>query len=596
MEKYDIVIIDSGLDNYLQKDGGIYGMAIKENADKDGYFIDCDYIDLLGHGTAVYSIVKQHNPNLKIFNVKIFEEDATIDENKLIFALEYIYKNIDTNIINMSLGLPMPMQKELLENAVNNLSNKGVILVAAFDNSGCISYPAAFDDVIGVASHDVCKKISDFYVVENSPINIYAKGRMQRVSWLNQSCIVMGGNSFACAHFTGILSHILNNMEHTNIKSDLYNRIKERAISTYIYPCQLNENKFNLQAFKNVALVPFNKEIHSLIRYEELLNFKIVDIYDSKYTARVGSTTNTLLNINKAHNYTIKNLDSIDWDSFDSIVVGHLEETSKNSKTPLLNKLINEAISHRKNIYSFDNPNLTVDYENLYFPSINTDTCKNSAGKLYRIGKPILCVAGTSSKQGKFSLQLELRKRLSNVGYKVGQLGTEPSSLLFGMDECFHFGYNSTYELSDSDFVLCVNQLVNNIANSNCDIIISGCQSEMLHQDLACTENMVFPQLKFLSGLQPDAVILVVNPHDEVEYIKKIILFLYSFVNADVIGIVLYPMKYKNINSGIFGGKIKISEIEANVICEKLNKTFDLPVYSLDNVDGLIDNIIDYFQ
>lgn len=51
---------------------------------------------------------------------------------------------------------------------------------------------------------------------------------------------------------------------------------------------------------------------------------------------------------------------------------------------------------------------------------------------LYRISTPVLAVCGTSSKQGKFTLQLELRKRFCEMGYKVGQIGTEPNSLLLG--------------------------------------------------------------------------------------------------------------------------------------------------------------------
>lgn len=593
MQKYDLVIIDSGVDASLNIDNSIHGIAIKERENEMEYYVDDDFSDLLGHGTAIYSIIKLHNKNATILNIRIFEKDAVIDERRLLFALNYIYDNIDVKIINMSLGLPMPMHKNELQKIIDRLYKKGVIVVSAFDNSGCISFPAAFKNVFGVASHSSCKRISDFVMLENSPINIYAKGDLQRVSWLNQSYIIMGGNSFACAHFTGILLQTLFDKGD----NDLYNCLKNKAMSTYTYSCLSDKKSLNLHLFKKAALVPFNKEMHSLVRYEELLNFEIVDVYDSKYTARVGSSTNTLLNINKKNNYKIKNLENIDWNSFDSIIIGHLDETTKGIKTELLNRLVQDAIFYDKNIYSFDRPNVNSDYAKLYFPSLYPEFCNNcTAGKFYKISKPVLCVVGTSSKQGKFSLQLELRKQMSELGYKIGQLGTEPSSLLFGMSECFHFGYNSNCELTDEAFMLYVNQLVNKIADTDCDIILSGCQSETLHQDIACVENLVFPQLKFLIGLQPDAVILVVNPYDEMEYIKKTIMLLEAFVNADVIAIVLYPMNFKNINSGIYGGKYKMSIMQSNIVCHKLHKIFDLPVYSLDDINGLVGDIENYFQ
>jgi len=45
-------------------------------------------------------------------------------------------------------------------------------------------------------------------------------------------------------------------------------------------------------------------------------------------------------------------------------------------------------------------------------------------GKLYKNDIPILGIFGTRSKQGKWSLQMELRKRLLADGYVVGLLGT----------------------------------------------------------------------------------------------------------------------------------------------------------------------------
>lgn len=68
-------------------------------------------------------------------------------------------------------------------------------------------------------------------------------------------------------------------------------------------------------------------------------------------------------------------------------------------------------------------------------------------GKLYRNPKPVLGVFGTSSRQGKFTLQLILRKHFTELGYVIGQIGTEPTAALFEMDADFHFGYNTNTDI-----------------------------------------------------------------------------------------------------------------------------------------------------
>jgi hypothetical protein len=68
---YDIVIIDSGVDNCVNEDGIYFSLNGFEIVQKYKSFTDN-----VGHGTAVYSIVKSHNPNVKCFHVKIFDKDS----------------------------------------------------------------------------------------------------------------------------------------------------------------------------------------------------------------------------------------------------------------------------------------------------------------------------------------------------------------------------------------------------------------------------------------------------------------------------------------------------------------------------------------
>lgn len=63
----------------------------------------------------------------------------------------YINDNVAFDILNLGVGITDCLDHEKLENLRNCLSQKGIV-VAAFDNFGAISYPAAYSCVIGADS------------------------------------------------------------------------------------------------------------------------------------------------------------------------------------------------------------------------------------------------------------------------------------------------------------------------------------------------------------------------------------------------------------------------------------------------------------
>lgn len=103
MKKYDIVIIDSGVDiQYMELQSKmIEGISI----DSDGIHHG-DISDQIGHGTAICGIIFRHIPNAHIFVIKIIKDtNDLIDEKFLYVALNYVYENIDCHVINMSMGV-----------------------------------------------------------------------------------------------------------------------------------------------------------------------------------------------------------------------------------------------------------------------------------------------------------------------------------------------------------------------------------------------------------------------------------------------------------------------------------------------------------
>lgn len=190
---------------------------------------------------------------------------------------------------------------------------------------------------------------------------------------------------------------------------------------------------------------------------------------------------------------------------------------------------------------------------------------------------------GTGKKQGKYALQLALRKKFLQAGYKVGQLGTEPNSPLFGMDETYPFGYAGIIDTDPWQMIENINYLMHKIDIHHPDIILAGSQSGTAPRAFYNIGQMTVQQLNFLSGVNPDAVVLNVNADDNIHYIERIIKTIEGVGRGKVIGIVIYPFMYKNGWGIILDRKSRISSEEEGMIANKIKEHTNIDTFILGN-------------
>jgi subtilisin family serine protease len=111
---------------------------------------DTDYASF-GHGTMVAGIVHLVAPNARILPLKAFRADGTGYTSDILRSV-YTAVRKNARVINMSFSMTTvsPELKRAVEHAVRS----GAVCVASAGNSGAATtvYPAAFDNVIGVAS------------------------------------------------------------------------------------------------------------------------------------------------------------------------------------------------------------------------------------------------------------------------------------------------------------------------------------------------------------------------------------------------------------------------------------------------------------
>ncbi len=121
---------------------------------------------IVNHGTVCSGIIRNYAPKAQIGSIKIMDYQKQCSCEKLIAALDWCYDN-DIFIVHMSVGSSKMIDYVSIRSAVNKLAEKNIIVVAAFNNSGKITFPASFDSVIGVRNNEKLEG-NEYFVNENS--------------------------------------------------------------------------------------------------------------------------------------------------------------------------------------------------------------------------------------------------------------------------------------------------------------------------------------------------------------------------------------------------------------------------------------------
>lgn len=218
-----VVLIDSGIDichDYLKK-SIIGGMSLEC---KNDYIIESNnYDDLNGHGTSCASTIKKEFADIKIFVVRILGEDGKTNIQILEEALKFfLTKNI--RLINLSLSVITKTNGmvEDLYKICENLKKQGKIIVCSLANGSKVSYPATFDNVIGVRGF-ILEDENSFWYNKDKNIQCIMDNNPYMNCTVNNSYKLFGKcNSQSTAKLTGRIANLLS--EEPDITFDLLNK------------------------------------------------------------------------------------------------------------------------------------------------------------------------------------------------------------------------------------------------------------------------------------------------------------------------------------------------------------------------------------
>jgi peptide maturation system protein (TIGR04066 family) len=641
-----VAVIDSGLDishpNLFKSLKG--GISFFKNKNDDIVELP-DTDDKIGHGTACASIILHKSPEIHLYVAKVFQDELQVSTPILLKALEWCDKQ-EINVVNLSLGTNRAEWFRPLSAVCEHLAQKGTIVIAAEGTPGVKCWPAYLSSTIGVTGGPVRGKYA-YYYHKGKPIEVTARGDFQRMAWIGGKYVMMDGTSFACAHISGVVALIKERFPNTSFEEirhilsvnassedfqkyiseeNVQSEKTEKSISVISTVCETHLSDSSRKSILpstdyswigKAAIYPYNKEMHSLIRFHNMLPFQITDVVDPIGKRLVGKDAGEVIGIGEFGTKISSDIE-VALDKTDTLILGDVSELSRIYKKDFLNKYIQTALGKGKNIYSLNEVSEDK-YPELYqlavkqgnriaYPNLipfDQDIDKFRASIQYSIlPVPILGVMGTGPRVGKFTVQLALRQLLLQSEYQVASLGTEPQSPLFGFEGNFPIGNQDLFKHIHMELhVLYLKKLIKLMYEDfQPEIIIVGGQSGIVPYSKKIPMDFnTLSSIIILLGTLPDAFILVVNVNDNAAYIRRTIQAIESFGTGKVIHLVVIDLVKQVIKS--FGRSRVINQrMNYDELCSHMNsleQEHGLPVSEVTTEKGqrkLVDAVIHYFS
>jgi subtilisin family serine protease len=224
-----VAVIDSGVHpDHPHVLGVAGGVAITADGEHD------DFVDRIGHGTAVAAAIREKAPEANLFAVRIFDRTLAGSLSNLLRGVDWAIEQ-GCHVINLSLGTTRVEHESRLCAAVDRARAAGAVLVAAREDGGQRFLPGSLPGVIGVMVDWDCPR--DQVRAErlgSGQILCRASGYPREIPGVSPARNLMGV-SFAVANTTGVIARMLARGMH-NRSRDLPAWIDRALIDNPLIP------------------------------------------------------------------------------------------------------------------------------------------------------------------------------------------------------------------------------------------------------------------------------------------------------------------------------------------------------------------------
>jgi len=147
-----VAVVDSGVHAAHPHVGAVEeGIAVREDGS-----LDEDFVDRLGHGTAVTAVIREKSPDARIIIVKVFWGALTTDITSLVRGIDEAMAR-GAAVVNLSLATANAAHRPLLQEAVQRVSMQRAVIVAATEDT--IDWlPGTLEGVIPAALDWTCPR------------------------------------------------------------------------------------------------------------------------------------------------------------------------------------------------------------------------------------------------------------------------------------------------------------------------------------------------------------------------------------------------------------------------------------------------------
>jgi len=200
-------VVDSGWDRGIVDARVRAGVGLVDPEDELAFKLTADDQDRIGHGTACADLVLRIAPACEIVPIRVFGNRRETSVSIIKAGLEYATER-RLNVVNLSLGTLRGDALRPLYEACGRARDAGAIVVAAQHNVHDWSYPAVFDNVIGVRGAHLTGSF-DFQFHNAEAIECSAQCAHAGALWLGGGRRDVRGSSFAAPVVSGTVALLL---------------------------------------------------------------------------------------------------------------------------------------------------------------------------------------------------------------------------------------------------------------------------------------------------------------------------------------------------------------------------------------------------
>lgn len=199
-----IAVIDSGVHESHPHVGSVAGgVAIDANGR-----VSEDYVDRIGHGTAVMAAIREKAPSADCYAVRIFDRRLSASASTLLAAIDWAI-SARVHLVNLSLGTSNATHAPAFTRVVRRATDAGVSIVAARDDDGVQWLPGSLPGVVQVQVDWTCPRNQFHLVKVDRTVVCRTSGYARPIPGVDPRRN-LNGVSFAVANMTGFIACALS--------------------------------------------------------------------------------------------------------------------------------------------------------------------------------------------------------------------------------------------------------------------------------------------------------------------------------------------------------------------------------------------------